>query len=333
MLGRVDTENLRRVIEDSGIDFKVNARSYVFSCPRCGKKDKLVMFKDDGRFVCWVCADLNGFRGRPEYALTEMMGMSLPDLRKVLYRDAAETAPLDYLSLNFVEAYGEDEEVPAEAEGKGRPVSWPLDFYAIDHDHARKGREYLASRDISMELAMQYGLRYCPVQQRVVFPIYSGGKLRGWQARAIFKTEWWDEEEERIRKVPKILTTGRRESVLMFEDHLAGSEHAILCEGPVDAIKCHLAGGNVASMGKIVSRQQIQLIRNSGVRRVYLGLDRDAATETMKLLEAFDDLEVYRLLPAPGYDDLGAMPIEAVPEQLYRAERIQRGQLFMHLAC
>jgi hypothetical protein len=108
----------------------------------------------------------------------------------------------------------------------------------------------------------------------------------------------------------------------------------------VDALKCHLAGGNVASMGKVVSSQQIALIKASGVRRVYLGLDRDAATETMKLAKAFSDyrdtgdggmFEVYRLLPAPGYDDLGDMPPELVLEQFRSAPRVGAGSLLLDL--
>lgn len=325
---KVDPGALARFIEDSGATFRTTKRSYVFSCPRCGKKDKLMMFKEDGRFVCWVCAESSGFKGRPEFALTELTGHSLKDIRKQIYGDSFEQLPSDYLNIQFRDFFEGDE--PDEIATRQRPKMWPLDFYPVDHPHAARGLEYLQSRGIDRELAMSYDLRYCPVQKRVIFPIKVGGKLYGWQARAIFSTEWEDENGE-AKKAPKILTTGDRDVQLMFQDRLVGMKHAVLCEGPVDALKCHLAGGNVATMGKVVSTAHLGILRNSGIERLYLAQDPDAATETMKLALAFPDITLYRVLPPEGYEDLGAAPLELVRDQIFKAERIIPGQVFTYL--
>lgn len=339
-LGRkADAAALQRLIEDSGVSFRQNKRSYIFTCPRCSKKDKLMMFKSDGRFVCWVCAEDSGFKGRPEIALRELLGMPLARIKEKIYGDSALAVDANYFELTLWDFYG-DEKPPEDLLKEVKGKSWPLDFYPVDHQYAAKGLEYLVGRGISLELAMQYRLRYCPAQKRVIFPCYVGDKLLGWQARYILPHEWIDEETGEKMKVPKILTTGPRDEVLMYQDRLAGSDHAIVCEGPVDGIKCHLLGGNVVTMGKVVSRRQIEIIKGSGVKRVYLALDLDAGTESMKLLEAFNDyidcdtgemFEVYKLDPAAGYEDLGAMPLEAMPDQLGCAERIRPGQLFLGL--
>jgi len=59
-------------------------------------------------------------------------------------------------------------------------------------------------------------------------------------------------------------------------------------EGPVDAIKFHLCGGNVASCGKIVSDKQLEVILESGVRKIYLALDPDAMPEMRELAKKVD---------------------------------------------
>jgi hypothetical protein len=145
-----------------------------------------------------------------------------------------------------------------------------------------------------------------------------------------------------MRKIPKILTTGPRDTVLMFQDRLATSDHAIICEGPVDALKCHLVGGNVATMGKVVSSRQIEIIKGSAAsRKSTWPWTWTPATETMKLLKAFNDyvdtgdramFEVYSSSQLPGYEDLGAMPVEAMPRQLCSAAA-PAGSLFLDLGA
>ncbi len=340
-LRKADPVLLQRLIEESGVSYRQNKRSFIFTCPRCMKKDKLMMFKADGRFVCWVCAETSSFKGRPEFALVELLGLPFATIKEKIYGDLAEQTDASFFNLGLLDFYG-DEPLPKELVEQQKGLAFPLDFYPLDHQFATKGREYVLGRGITMEMAKFYDLRYCPVQKRVIFPVKVGQKLLGWQARYILATEWEDEETGDLKKIPKILTTGKRDTVLMFQDRLVGSDHAIICEGPVDALKCHLAGGNVATMGKVVSQEQIQLVKRSGVRKIYLGLDRDAARETMKLATAFNDyadcgtgemLEVYRLLPAPGYEDLGAMPPELVLEQFRSAPRVNASSLFLGLGA
>lgn len=330
---QVDPEALQRLLEDSGVSYRTSKRSYIFTCPRCSKPGKLMMFRADGRFICWVCAETSGFKGRAEFALTELLGLPINSIREKIYGEHFGELEEGAFSIQLADYFDEDEEIPADLVAQAKGIQYPLDFYPLEHEFARKGRAYMEKRGVPLDVAKRYDLRYCPVQQRVIFPIKVGPKLLGWQARAIFPTEIFDEETGETRKIPKILTTGPRDTVLMFQDNLVGSEHAVLCEGPVDAIKCHLVGGAVASMGKVVSRRQIDIICRSGVKRVYLGLDPDAATETMKLLAAFGELEIYRLLPLPGYEDLGDMPLEAVREAFSLAVRVFPGQLFLHLGA
>jgi DNA primase len=117
----------------------------------------------------------------------------------------------------------------------------------------------------------------------------------------------------------------------MFQDNLINSPHAIICEGPVDALKCHLIGGAVATMGKNVSKRQIEIINNSGVGRVYVALDPDAVTEIKHLLQAFPDKETHLLQPPPDKKDLGECSLEEVRDLFQRARPWDKGSLLTSL--
>jgi hypothetical protein len=80
----------------------------------------------------------------------------------------------------------------------------------------------------------------------------------------------------------------------MFWDRLKKSDFALIAEGPISAIKAHLVGGNIATLGKHVSQKQIRLIEDSGVDKIYLGLDADAVIECSTFASR-TYLPVYRL--------------------------------------
>lgn len=329
----LDTTALRELIESSGVRFKNGKISWIFTCPRCLKKEKLWIRKSDGRFVCWVCKERTNFYGQPEFALRELFELTLADLRHRLYGDGQQAVA--ELALNLRDWFGEDEPLPDDLPIVPLPAMlWGPDQYPIDHAFSVNGAAYLTGRGISVELALQYGVRYCPPRRRVVFPVEVAGRLLGWQERTIDPHEWIDEETGETVRVPKATTvTGlRKEQTLMFLDRLTGADHCVLTEGPIDAIKAHLCGGNVAALGKGVSAAQIALIRNAGIRRLYLALDPDAAKTTERLVrEHCDDLELYQIVPPPGYEDLGAAPLDGVLEAFRRARRVAPGNVFLFL--
>jgi hypothetical protein len=117
----------------------------------------------------------------------------------------------------------------------------------------------------------------------------------------------------------------------MFFDRLQGQKHAVLCEGPMDALKAHLCGGNVASMGKAVSRAQLQLLRNAGVERLYIALDPDAQEEANRIARQVGmDMKVYNMMAPAPYKDLGEMHFDAVRELFQSARRMGPGDLFLN---
>jgi hypothetical protein len=325
----LDPKIIPELLAEAGVGKpKQNSKSYILACPRCSKKDKLFIRKRDGRFVCWVCKERDNFQGAPEYALAEITGRSISELRALLYGSETISGEVS-LALDLTDFYDDSQE---EVTSRYVPEVVPSpDFRDLDNDYSAPGVAYLASRGIPLEIAKEYGIMYWPAQSRVVFPVISKGKLLGWQSRTIKPSEYIDEEGDLI-KIPKALTYHglAKDQVLMFSDRIVG-EHAVLTEGPVDAVKAHLCGGNVASLGKAVSRSQINALRFSGIKKLYLGLDLDASDEIARLVRTFyGEIQLFDMRPPKGLD-LGAMSFEEVYKLYKNAVEVSPANIFIDL--
>jgi hypothetical protein len=143
-------------------------------------------------------------------------------------------------------------------------------------------------------------------------------------------------EDGEILSIPKALTYSGlpKDRVIGFADRVHNSPHAILTEGPVDAITAHLCGGNIFTMGKAVSANQLAILHRSGISKLYLGLDIDAAQETSKLVdrltEEYDGLELYDARSTDDRD-YGEMSYEEVYEIFRKAPKINRANIFIYL--
>lgn len=335
-------KNLREYLATSGLKWKESQTSYIFTCPRCQKPEKLWMFKETGRFICFYCAEIDGFKGRPEFALSDLLGVNVGEVRKDLYGDSLPPAELFFDPGELENWYSDDdfEDGPPDLEALQTRL-WPPDCFPIISPLAQRGRDYLAGRGIPLDLAMAYNIHYSGPQTRVCFPVEYRGKLYGWQGRFIGTTDFFNEETGKKKTIPKVLTTPglKKDQTVMFADRLERTDQIIICEGPVDAIKCHYctpelgrSAGNVATMGKAVSQAQVNLIKYSGVKRIYLALDPDAAAEMERLVRSFMQYaEVYFMAVPLPYKDFGEMPCEEVVDAYRQARLLDSSVVFASL--
>ena len=324
-------EALKALLDEDGVPYKQNAKSFILNCPRCRKREKLFFRKSDGRFVCWYCREIDNFQGRPEFGLVEVLRLPFIEIKVRLYGPGVVNAG-EFLDVKVRDFFSDEDEVPEDTFDPPTMV-YPPDFLPIDNKFSAPGADYLRGRGIDLETAKFYDLHFWPPRRRIIFPVKLQGRVIGWQDRYIGKTEWIDDEHGKIVTIPKALTVKdlRRDRCLMFGDRLNNSPHCILTEGPIDALKAHLCGGNVATMGKAVSAPQINLIRNSGIQKLYLALDPDAYRETKRLTSEFGDLELYDMRPPAPYKDLGEMTLEAVHELFLTAPKTSNSQVFVHV--
>lgn len=322
-----DSTALVRIISEGGISYKENATSFIFTCPKCNKDKKLYIRKSDGRSQCMRCG--NEFKGYAEKALHALYGTSLSVLKEQLYGDACYE-PMADLELQF----GDDDLIAMP--DVFPTIDWPLTYSAPPEPDFIEGYKYLKSRGVGMDLIRKYDLRYCKEDSRVAIPIKIKGALIGWQARYIHKTEVVTKTGETYR-IPKIITSeslvGRGGQCLMFQDNLDGAEEVLVCEGPFDALKGDLCGGNVATMGKNISTQQLMLIKKALTKakapKLYIGLDTDAGQNITQTLDYFGyDVDCYLVTPPKGKEDLGSCSLGEVLEQKRTAPLIKRGTVF-----
>ncbi len=309
---------LKEIIERGGIPYREGAVSYIFSCPRCRKARKLYIRKSDGKFLCFVCR-ADGFYGEAPYALKELYSLSIQDLKDKLYGES-KIQFSNFMDLNFNSPWLSNdefgEEVSPDSLGE---VNFNPSFVNNVNPKFNPGRAYLNKRGIDEERIWKYGILYNPDWRSVVFPVYNGKTLVGWQERGT------DSDFKYTLK------HFQKEKSLMFANNLEGSRHAIICEGPVDGIKTDLCGGGVVTMGKGVSSHQLDIIK-AKTKHLYLALDPDATEELDRIcrymVSYMEDIHI--LMPPKGKKDLGDCSFEEVYEQFQHAPKWV-GQFFMHL--
>jgi len=319
------------IMEEAGVKFKTGTRSFIMTCPKCRKRDKLYIRRGDGRFVCFYCKEIDNFQGRPEYALAELTNLSFSEIRSRLYGEQVSEVPGVFIDLHLTDKDFLDDEIVLSTEVILPEVSFTADIISLNSEYSKPAVDYLLGRGVPFDIAQKYDLRYSPSTRRVIFPVYDQKRLLGWQGRYIGGESYVDEETQKLVTIPKALTSLglKKDQALMFRNNLIGSDHCVLTEGPIDGIKADLCGGNVATMGKAVSRTQIDIIKNSGVRKVYIALDADATREVAKLVEQFRDLEIFDMRVKEG--DLGAMTFEEVHKLFKACERFSNNKIFLYI--
>jgi len=326
-----EPEVLKEYIDANTSDVHQSGVSYIFTCPKCEKSKKFYVRKRDGRSICFKCGETDGYKGNAAWALRELFGLPYAETYPRLYGEEMVYKEGHGLDFELVDFFGDEDELP-EYECPLPVMKWPLDFYSADEKPFVKALEYLEGRGISLELARKYDIRWDPTGQRVILPVKVEGKLRGWQARYVHQTEWYTEDGVK-KEILKILSTNGLTGggVLMFQDNLIGSEHAVLCEGPFDALKADLCGGNVASMGKGINASQLALLRQYGIKRLYIAFDPDADDDIMRVAKEMGDMELYLMTPPNGKKDFGECTLEETHEAFKNAEPFGPSKLFVYL--
>lgn len=325
-------DEIQDLLREFGISYKKNGKSFICACPKCNKKDKLYIRRFDGRFVCWYCAESENFQGRPEFALAELCSLPIKEVQERLYGTTKVVAQV-HLQLDLKDFKDEEDDDFIEGVKPMTEVIFPLSFLKLDQPGAELGMQYALKRGITPDLAEVYDLRYQPSTHRLIFPVQHKGTLYGWQGRLVDNDKpYYNEATKKYITPLKILTSEGldRNRTVMFADRLTDSPHAVLTEGPVSAIHAHLCGGNIASMGKVVSKAQLELLKNSGCKELFMGLDPDAFLEIMSLASKAD-MSVRILRPPEKYGDLGEMPLDEVKALFDAAPRFLKGQVILYL--
>jgi DNA primase len=294
---------IKQLLEQSGIATKQTKRSIVCSCPlqTCQSEFKVYIEKSSGRSICFKC----GTKWKPQAILALMLQIPFEEAQRTLFGD------INYELNDKLELFFNDEEgfdsIDAEFE-EDAPVELlkevSIDPLFMPVEASEEGMQYLAGRGVTdLNLIRQHGLLYSATMNAVIFVIRDlQSRIVGWQARYI---------NPRDPKIRMMTYAGMLKAKILYNYNNTVNKHSlILTEGPFDCIKSDVVPGftAVASLGKIISDDQINLLISSQAENIYLGLDKDAYTEVQKLAEKLASVKkfkLFRLIPPSHRKDLG----------------------------
>lgn len=316
-------------LQEYGLSFKERARTIIHvPCPECGREDKFSILKENGSTICYRGSCPYGKKWFDEF-MVRVTGMPLIEAKHRLHGNDLykELTPVFDRKKEIEVSFSEDEiaAIPT--------VPWPEDhMITAGSEFAVEAHRYLEGRGVTKEVAAKYGLTFSHKHRRVYFPVTMNGRVLGYQGRAIDKVQ----DSFKVRNNDGF----KREMLVMFLDCVKPGSHAIIAEGPFDAIKFDLVGGAVCTMGKEVTDHQVSAINSKQPSKVYLALDDDAAPEMNRLINKFR-CPVFRVeVPKSCKDrcklfekkaDFGECTLEEARQAFLNAYEVDSTSIILHL--
>ena len=250
---------LNRVLNNNGVKLKKQDEYMYWSPFITHHKRKLQINTQTGKWHCWV----SNVGGRNFFQL----------FKKV----SATKEQFDEL----VELVGENKFYKVKEEDKKNIVKLPDDFKPLwngnDGIVKRHALTYLYKRGITDEDIIKYNIGYCDsglYSNRIIVPSYdSNGRLNFFVGRDFYSSKM------------KYKNSPTSKDIIGFEIFINWAEPIILCEGVFDAMA--FKRNAIPLFGKTVPKSLQKKIIEFGVKTLYLALDNDAMSDTIKITDMF----------------------------------------------
>ena len=250
---------LNRVLNNNGVKLKKQDEYMYWSPFVTHHKRKLQINTQTGKWHCWV----SNVGGRNFFQL----------FKKV----SATKEQFDEL----VELVGENKFYKVKEEDKKNIVKLPDDFKPLwngnDGIVKRHALTYLYKRGITDEDIIKYNIGYCDsglYSNRIIVPSYdSNGRLNFFVGRDFYSSKM------------KYKNSPTSKDIIGFDIFINWDEPIILCEGVFDAMA--FKRNAIPLFGKTVPKSLQKKIIEFGVKTLYLALDNDAMSDTIKITEMF----------------------------------------------
>ena len=250
---------LNRVLNNNGVKLKKQDEYMYWSPFITHHKRKLQINTQTGKWNCWV----SNVGGRNFFQL----------FKKV----SATKEQFDEL----VELVGENKFYKVKEEDKKNIVKLPDDFKPLwngnDGIVKRHALTYLYKRGITDEDIIKYNIGYCDsglYSNRIIVPSYdSNGRLNFFVGRDFYSGKM------------KYKNSPTSKDIIGFDIFINWDEPIILCEGVFDAMA--FKRNAIPLFGKTVPKSLQKKIIEFGVKTLYLALDNDAMSDTIKITEMF----------------------------------------------
>ena len=250
---------LNRVLNNNGVKLKKQDEYMYWSPFITHHKRKLQINTQTGKWHCWV----SNVGGRNFFQLFKKL--------------SATKEQFDEL----IELVGENKFYKVKEEDKKNIVKLPDDFKPLwngnDGIVKRHALTYLYKRGITDEDIIKYNIGYCDsglYSNRIIVPSYdSNGGLNFFVGRDFYSSKM------------KYKNSPTSKDIIGFEIFINWDEPIILCEGVFDAMA--FKRNAIPLFGKTVPKSLQKKIIEFGVKTLYLALDNDAMSDTIKITDMF----------------------------------------------
>ena len=250
---------LNRVLNSKGTKLK-KLNEYMYWSPFVSHhKPKLQINIQSGKWHCWV----SNVGGRNLFQLFSKVGASKQHFDELI------------VLVDDIPRYKQNKD------SKEEIVQLPKEFKPLwnggDGIVKRHALSYLYKRGIDDSDILKYNIGYCDdgiYSNRVIIPSYdSEGQLNFFVGRDFYNSKM------------KYRNSTTTKDIIGFELFINWDEPIILCEGVFDAMS--FKRNAIPLYGKTVMNKLQKKIIESKMKKIYLALDSDALSDTIKISENF----------------------------------------------
>ena len=250
---------LNRVLNSKGTKLK-KLNEYMYWSPFVSHhKPKLQINIQSGKWHCWV----SNVGGRNLFQLFSKVGASKQHFDELI------------VLVDDIPRYKQNKD------SKEEIVQLPKEFKPLwnggDGIVKRHALSYLYKRGIDDSDILKYNIGYCDdgiYSNRVIIPSYdSEGQLNFFVGRDFYNSKM------------KYRNSSTTKDIIGFELFINWDEPIILCEGVFDAMS--FKRNAIPLYGKTVMNKLQKKIIESKMKKIYLALDSDALSDTIKISENF----------------------------------------------
>lgn len=256
-------------------------------CPYCHREQKMGINLNTYRTNCFRC----GEHPSPAQMVMDIEGLDTYSELITFLRNG------DFTELTFTEEKVELSEA--------KPVYLPEGFKLITQGTstlANSFRKYVIKRGFNPNELAKHGVGYCTKGEYfgyLIIPFYTEGSLRYWNARLVIGSG------PRYNNPPKDITGLGKEFLIYNSDALGLYNQVFICEGAINALT--MGDNAIATMGKSISRYQINELIKAQAKRYIILLDPDAKDKAIDLALKLVNFKSVKVVYLPENEDVNSL--------------------------
>lgn len=268
------------------------------TCPYCHREQKMGINLNTYRTNCFRC----GEHPSPAQMVMDIEGLDTYSELITFLRNG------DFTELTFTEEKVELSEA--------KPVYLPEGFKLITQGTstlANSFRKYVIKRGFNPNELARHGVGYCTKGEYfgyLIIPFYTEGKLRYWNARLVIGSG------PRYNNPPKDITGLGKEFLIYNSDALGLYNQVFICEGAINALT--MGDNAIATMGKSISRYQVNELIKAQAKRYIILLDPDAKDKAIDLALKLVNFKSVKVVYLPEGKDCNDIQRKEVMKLVWR---------------